>query len=128
MSRHNREWQIFSNFSVKKRIEEMGDAPSWADIKKYGNNKEQLMLTIDEQQDVQNAIDNLLIFPEQGKDLKLLGLKSIRAAHKKVRVHYTIDEWKKNIHITRIEFRAKLYQPIDEYFDLIGDDLYLLLE
>lgn len=106
----------------------MGQEPPWAEIKKYGGNKEQLMLTMNEQQDVWDAIQDLKKIPEQGKDLKLLGLKSIRSANKKVRVHFTINKLKKNIYITRIEFRAKLYHPINEYFDLIGDDLYLPYE
>ena len=33
---------------------------------------------------------------------------SIRATNKKVRVHFTMNELKKNIYITRIEFRANI--------------------
>ena len=63
MSRLRREWEIFSNFSIKKRIEEMAQEPSWG---KYGGDKEQLMPTMNEQQDVWDAIVDLKQFPERG--------------------------------------------------------------
>lgn len=128
MSARKREWEVYSTFSIKKRIEEMGEEPSWSDTKKYGDDKDQLMLNRTEQQSVKDAIEDLKKSPDQGKDLKALGLKSIRAANGKVRVHFIIDNIKRNIHIKEIEFRAKLYQPVNEYFLLIGDDLHLLNE
>ena len=121
-------WETGSRFTVDRRIDEMGEQPSWKDINLYGVDKEDLMLTSDEQEEAKNDIKNLKITPYPSKVLKNLGLRSIRTANEKVRVHFKIDEQRKIVTIKEIEFRAKLYRPFKECLELVGDELFLLCE
>ena len=114
-----RRWEVIFQFNLEKRLLDMMQEPSWIDVKKYKTNPNRLKINANEEQAIRDDLENLKIMPkEKSKKLSDLKLRSIRTANDKVRIHFTIDDYRSRVVVGEIEFRDKLYRNIVESFEL----------